>query len=97
MLISCKWQVPRFVPFGGSSNVEENGYTTKVSFAGISADEKVQLLGDEFRNIAVLDFESTEGVMCTRIIFDGQVIMLIGDPQEALKTYLGGTGNETAQ
>jgi hypothetical protein len=70
---------------------------TKVSFVGISADEKVQLLGDEFRNIEVLDFESAEGVMCTRIIFDGQVITLIGDPQVALKTCLGGTGNETAQ
>jgi hypothetical protein len=70
---------------------------SKVSFVGVSGDEKVQLLGPEFRNIDVLDFDNSEGVMCTRIIIEGRPVTLVGDPQQALKTYLDGQANTTAQ
>lgn len=70
---------------------------SKVSFVDASADEKELLLGPEFRNIEVLDFDNSEGVMCTRIIIEGRPVTLAGDPQEALKTYLGGQADMTAQ
>jgi hypothetical protein len=69
----------------------------KVSLIEASGDEKVLLLGAEFRNINVLDFEVDGGVIFTRIIFDGQAITLIGDPQEALKTHFGGRADQRAQ
>ena len=69
----------------------------KISFVGASADDKAQLLGPEFRNIDVLDFEADGGVMVTTIIIEGHTIALVGDPQEALKTYLGGTSDQAAQ
>lgn len=69
----------------------------KISFATASADEKEQLLGPEFRNIHVLDFKSKDGVMVTRILLGGKDLTLIGDPQEALKTHLGGQSDDTTQ
>lgn len=69
----------------------------KISFAGVSSEDKANLLGPEFRNIEVLDFEASDGVFCTRIVIRGDVITLIGDPQEALRTILGGQSGEVAQ
>lgn len=69
---------------------------SKVSFVGASEEERATLLGEEFRHIEVLDFEVAE-VIVTRILIAGTVVTLIGDPREALRTYLGGTEEQTAQ
>lgn len=69
---------------------------SKVSFVGASGDERAQLLGEEFRHVEVLDFE-VGAVMVTRILIAGAIVTLIGDPREALRTYLGGTEGETKQ
>ncbi|VVE37520.1 hypothetical protein [Pandoraea terrigena] len=70
---------------------------SKTSFVGATADEKAQLLGQEFRNIEVIGFEVTDGVCFTEILLDGEVLTLVGYPQEALKTFLGGQGSKTQQ
>jgi hypothetical protein len=69
---------------------------SKTSLVGATGDDKVMTLGDEFRHIEVLDVDFADGVMVTRIILGGQCITLIGDPQDALKTYLGGQGVQAA-
>ncbi|VVE44161.1 hypothetical protein PHO31112_04312 [Pandoraea horticolens] len=70
---------------------------SKTSFVAATPDEKAQLLGQEFRNIDVLGFEVTDGVCFTEILLDGEAFILVGDPQEALKTFLGGRANKTQQ
>ena len=69
---------------------------SKTSLVGASEDDKAMTLGDEFRNIEVLDVDFTDGVMVTRIILGGKCITLIGDPRDALKTHLGGQGDQVA-
>ena len=70
-----------------------------VSFVGASADERAALLGEEFRHIEVLDFQVSKGrpTVVTRVLIGGGVLTLVGDPREALQTYLGGTQGEKAQ
>lgn len=63
---------------------------SKTSFAGASAEEKVLLLGQEFRNIEV-----TDGVCFTTIVLEGEAFTLVGNPQEALRTFLGCRANAT--
>jgi len=72
---------------------------SKVSFVGASADERAALLGEEFRHIEVLDFQVSKGrpTCITRVLVAGAVLTLVGDPQEALRTYLAGTQGETSQ
>lgn len=68
---------------------------SKVSLVGATGDDKAVVLGDEFRNIEVLDVDFNEGVMFTKIFLGGEIITLIGDPREALKTYLGGQADQS--
>lgn len=70
---------------------------SKVSLIGATGEDKVLVLGEEFRNIEVLDVDFNDGMMFTRIILDGQCITLVGDPRNALKTYLGGQADQVAQ
>ena len=72
---------------------------SKVSFVGASADDRAALLGEGFRHIEVLDFEVVDNsaLFMVRIAISGSVVTLVGDPQEALRTYLAGTQGETAQ
>jgi hypothetical protein len=71
--------------------------TGKTSFVGVASDIKAELLGPEFRNIDVLDFEVADGVCLTRIVLDGKAITLVGNPQEALTTFLDGRADQAAQ
>jgi hypothetical protein len=68
-----------------------------VSFVGASGEEKALLLGSEFRNLEVIGFGVEDGLIRTRVVIAGAVVTLIGDPQQALLTYLGGQGGETTQ
>jgi hypothetical protein len=61
-----------------------------MSFKEATPDEKERLLGREFRNIEVLDMEIEAGNISVRIVLEGRVLVLLGDPQEALRTHLGG-------
>lgn len=57
----------------------------------ITPDERRQLLGPEFFSIHVLRIGfGVAGGMRVECILNGRVTTLIGDPQEALATYLGG-------
>jgi len=68
----------------------------KISLVEAMADDKALVLGDEFRNIEVLEVDFSDGLMSTKIILNSQCITLIGDPRDALKTYLGGQTDEAA-
>lgn len=59
------------------------------SFYAATAQDKEAALGREFRDVQVLsvDFGSA---MRTTVILDGNRVVLVGDPREALRTYLGG-------
>ncbi len=52
-------------------------------------DEREQILGREFRELRVLGFKPSPP-MHTIVILDGVRTTLVGDPQQALRTYLGG-------
>ena len=64
--------------------------TAKIDFTKATADEKEQLLGREFRNIHVISQWFHDGVCRTEILFNGDHLILIGDPTACLKTTLGG-------
>lgn len=57
----------------------------------MTPDEKEQLFGRAFREIQIISFESFEGEMSLTVVLDGNKVNLIGDPEECLKTYTGGT------
>ncbi|WP_059412634.1 hypothetical protein [Cupriavidus basilensis] len=59
-----------------------------VSFVGTDAVTREMLLGPEFRNIEVIDFDCPHGIVIVRIIINLKVVVLYGDPQEALLNYL---------
>lgn len=59
-----------------------------VSFVGADSETRELLLGPEFRNIEVIDFDSPHGIVITRIIINSKVVALYGNPQEALLNYL---------
>lgn len=65
----------------------------KVSLLGVTPEEKEMAFGREFRDISMLDFEVVGEIMHVRILIEGKPISLIGNPQDALKTYLGGQYN----
>lgn len=67
---------------------------SKVSLIGAAGEDKALVLGDEFKNIEVLDVDFNDGVMFTRIILNDQCITLVGDPRDALKTHLGGQADQ---
>lgn len=58
-----------------------------VSFVGTDPVTREMLLGPEFRNIEVIDFDCPHGVIITRIIINSRVVTLYGDPQESLLNY----------
>lgn len=69
---------------------------SKISLVEATADDKALVLGDEFRNIEVSEVDFSDGLMSTKIILNSKCITLIGDPRDALKTYLGGQTDEAA-
>lgn len=69
---------------------------SKVSLVGATGEDKAVALGDEFRNIEVIEVDFNDGVMLTKIILDGRCVTLVGDPRDALKTHLGGQADQVA-
>ncbi len=61
----------------------------------LTADEREQLLGREFRDIPVLSVTHTGSYMVTEVLIEGRPVKLIGDPQKCLTTYLGGVPHAT--
>lgn len=57
----------------------------------MTPDEKEQLFGRAFREIPIISFESIDGEMSLIVILDGREVNLIGDPEECLRVYTGGT------
>lgn len=58
---------------------------SKFSFAGIPAYDRECTLGREFRNIDVIDLEiNGDGIWITRVILQGQIHALVGEPITAL-------------
>lgn len=68
-----------------------------VSFEGASRQDKIDLLGPEFAAIHVIDADFSGLAIVVRIILEGKTISLIGDPQQALSTYLGGKSGDEGQ
>lgn len=60
-----------------------------ISFAHATPDDKEAALGREFREIYV-ESANFSGIGSVVVILEGQRVVLIGHPQDALKTYLGG-------
>lgn len=54
-------------------------------------EDKAATLGEGFRHLHVLSVDVTARPWVTRVIIAGQDVTLIGFPDEALQTYLGGT------
>jgi hypothetical protein len=57
-------------------------------FSDLTPEDKATTLGDAFRFINVQSFGSVDGVLKTTIIFRGKEILLIGDPEKALKNHI---------
>ena len=64
-----------------------------IDFATATADDREQCLGRNFRSILVTGFDPAERF--TMALIDGRLVALVGDPQSALTTYLGGTDPES--
>lgn len=62
----------------------------KVSLLLSTPDEREMLLGREFRDINVLSMEFPSAGIVTKVVLEGRVVKLVGDPVSCLKTYLGG-------
>jgi hypothetical protein len=61
-----------------------------INFTHSTPDEREQLLGSEFRNIHVID-ACTEGQhWVTKILWQGEVLVLVGGPVEGLRVHLAG-------
>jgi len=60
------------------------------SFEDATRQDKIDLLGPEFAAIHVIDADFSGSVIVVRVILEGQVVSLVGDPQQALATYLAG-------
>lgn len=69
-----------------------------IDMTNATADDREQVLGAEFRQITVLRASFSEP-MVTIAILDGNKVALVGDPQQALAVFLGGSTPtpETAQ
>lgn len=64
----------------------------------MTPDEKEELFCRSFREIPIISFESIDGAMSLTVVLDGMEVALVGDPEECLKTYTGGTRhNQTKQ
>jgi hypothetical protein len=61
-----------------------------IDFDFATSDEKEQLLGREFREISVLSVSFAGPATKTKILLNGEVLVLVGDPVTALLTYLAG-------
>ena len=76
-----------------------NNETNWTDFSQASDEDRRTLLGDEFASVLVqrIGF-SPSGLMYVECLLDGGIRMLVGDPQKALATYLGGRSHgETIQ
>ena len=73
--------------------------TVWTDLTGATEEDRRTLLGDEFASVLVrrIGF-SPNGLMYVECFLDGDLRMLVGDPQKALATYLGGRSHgETMQ
>jgi hypothetical protein len=61
----------------------------EISFEHATADDKEAALGREFREIHV-ESANFDGAGVVVAILEGRRVALIGNPQQALTTYLGG-------
>jgi hypothetical protein len=62
-----------------------------INFTKATPDELELVLGREFRSALVLEAGADEsGQWMTRLMIDGQAVTLIGNPSDALRTYLAG-------
>lgn len=61
-----------------------------ISLKDASRQDKVQLLGEAFAAIEVLDADFSGAQPVVRVLLEGKLVTLVGDPQDALTTYLGG-------
>lgn len=57
----------------------------------MTPDEKEMIFGRSFREIHIVFFECIDGQMYLDIVLEGGGLTLIGDPEECLKVYVGGT------
>lgn len=60
-------------------------------------DEKENLFGREFRELHILSVEFTSTSTVMTILLEAQKVTLVGDPQEALRTYMAATFESVAQ
>lgn len=68
-----------------------------IDFTKTTPDEREALLGREFRNVLVLEAGAgADGSLLTRVLFDGQAVTLVGNPSDALRTYLAGRAADGA-
>lgn len=63
---------------------------TFISFAEATPADREAALGREFREIEVVGADFSGAAMKVTVILEGQPVVLIGDPIQALTTYLGG-------
>jgi len=67
-----------------------------MSLVDASPEDKALLFGDAFAGIEMIDFEMLGTVMKVRVILDNREVVLIGDPEKALETWLSGTSEGQA-
>lgn len=62
-----------------------------------SFQEKEDLFGKGFGLINVISFEVIDGSMYTKVILDGNEVVLVGDPEKALHNYMLGSNKGEKQ
>lgn len=55
-----------------------------------SGDDKAMMFGEEFRYQLITRARFDGGVQMVELLLNGCLVMLVGDPQRALATYLVG-------
>lgn len=59
-----------------------------VDLLNSTPDDRVACFGEAFRKVRMVKFEMCAiGQMMTTVILDGQTVLLVGDPEEALSSY----------
>lgn len=59
-----------------------------VDLRGSTAEDRVLCFGEAFRDVRMVKFETCAiGQMMTTVILDGQTVLLVGDPEDALAAY----------
>jgi len=69
----------------------------EIDCSGANFQEKEDLFGKGFGLVNVISFTIVDGIIQTKVMLDGNEVVLIGDPEKALHNYMLGKNSSSKQ